>query len=205
MKYHQRYLEQQNMSGAEARGLKIEDIEYVLDTNEYDYTSYGKYKQKEYNIAKNGINFPVVWGEMGESQVAENRSKQSEIHTGTNKPITPIQPISNYWTFPGSGQMYEENLVATALYDVIVPSTTTYYWLSSRYAQGESAVGEGWYFGMMRMLGATLSNGQLYRGNNETSEVTSCGVRPVVIIPKTSCNIRPGGNNGESYHIEPKA
>ena len=193
------------MSGAGARGLKIEDIEYVLDTNEYDYTSYGKYKQKQYNIAKNGINFPAVWGEMGESQVVENRSKQSKTYTGTNKPITPIQPISNYWTFPGTGAIYEENLIATQLYNLIATENGGYYWLSSRYTSGEGTANTNWYFGMMSMRGDRLVNGQLYRGDNQETGQTSSGVRSVVIIPKISCNIRPGGNNGESYHIEPKA
>ena len=141
---------------------------------------------------------------MGESQVVENRSKQGAVVTGTGKPMTPIQPIANYWNFT-NGDISPDYFDNAKIYDLIVTPNAGMYWLSSRYAYGTSAT--DWFFGMMWILGpeAEMSEGQLYRSNNEAGSVPNCGIRPIISIPKSSCNIRQGGTNGETYHIEPKS
>ena len=90
------------------------------------------------------------------------------------------------------------------LYRVVFTDTSDNYWISSRYTEGSGTEAANWEFGMSVMLGQQLAKGILYKGDGAEAEVTSCGLRPVIIIPKTSCNIRPGGTNGETYHIEPK-
>lgn len=135
--------------GANARAFKIEDIEYVLDKTSFDITTSAGYLLQEYNIAKNGITFPEAWGEMGESQEVKNRSKQSRLYKGTRTPITAINPIKNYWNFT-NGIIEKDYFDSTKLYDLIVTENSSMYWLSSRYAYGNSAT--DWYFGLMWIL-----------------------------------------------------
>ena len=70
---------------------------------------------------------------MGESQVADNRSKQDTVVTGTGKPMTPIQPIANYWNFT-NGDISPDYFDNAKIYDLIVTPNAGMYWLSSRYA-----------------------------------------------------------------------
>ena len=139
---------------------------------------------------------------MGESQVVGNRSKQSKTYTGTNKPVTPIQPIANYWNFT-DGEINKDYFDNPKLYDLLITPNNGIYWLSSRYAYGTSAT--SWFFGMMWIRpDGKMAEGKLYESNNAEAAVSGCGIRPIISVPKTSCNIRQGGTNGETYHIEPR-
>ena len=68
---------------------------------------------------------------MGESQVVGNRSKQSKTYTGTNKPITPIQPIANYWNFT-DGEINKDYFDNPKLYDLLITPNSGIYWQIGR-------------------------------------------------------------------------
>ena len=192
-----------------ARNLKIEDIEYI---SLYDYASTENYGKKPYTVARANIKYPNVWADMGEGTYIENRSVQKELVTGTKQSITPLSPLVNFWTytFNRSG----EGLVNPEYYKLLVrpaveANDNTNYWLSSRSLEAESKT--KWHFGLQRIEDKTLTSGRLYSETTaatptETQNtVNNNGVRPVVIIPKSSCIISNGGDNGETYHIQPRS
>lgn len=195
-------------SNMTARTMKIEDIEYITL---YDYTQYTNYNKKPYTVQLGQMLYPVGWGAMSDSGRIENRSKQVQEATGTAKTITEVSPLINYWgyTFNRSG----EGLVSPDYYKLLNRpaadvNDNSNYWLSSRSTEADSAT--SFHFGLQMVQGQNLASGRLYSSTvaatptaTETA-VNSAGIRPVVIIPKSSCIISNGGDNGETYHIQPR-
>ena len=191
-----------------ARTLKIEDIEYVTY---YDYNSYTNYNTRPTEITRAQLKYPKTWGEMGDGVVLEHRSMQEKELTGAQTTITPVSPLINYWsyTFNRSG----DGLANPDFYKLLVrpaeeANDNSNYWLSSRSTEKESNT--KWHFGLQKIESQTLTSGRLYTSTvaatptGTESTINNAGIRPVVIIPKSSCIISNGGDNGETYHIQPR-
>lgn len=191
-----------------ARTLKIEDIEYITY---YDYNSYTNYNTRPTEIARAQLKYPTTWGEMGDSAEINHRSMQEQEWTGDNTTITPVLPLINYWsyTFNRSG----DGLANPDFYKLLVrpaeeANDNSNYWLSSRSTEKESDT--LWHFGLQKVESQVLTSGRLYSSTVAAtptateSTINNAGIRPVVIIPKSSCIISNGGENGETYHIQPR-
>lgn len=189
----------------------MEDIEYITEN---EVLHQGEYGTAPYTLSTKGAKYPFTWGYMGLSKLTENTSKRLWIRYTENlfpsimETVTEINPVitaMNYTFRPN-----DAGLVNPKYYKLIVrdPENTgdpMWYWLASRYISGENtADGPKFYYGILNIQGSKLSTGQLYSSDGESSTVSGCGIRPVVIIPKESCTISMGGTNGETYHIAPK-
>ena len=135
---------------------------------------------------------------MRDNVVVNNRSIQNKIYSGSDRTRFSSKLKSNYWT-----KAFESNYFINEEFYYILKNGYSYF-LSSRYIQGRDESSLNGY-GMMRLIDRnSLINGAMLLGSDKAEIQQSLGVRPVIIIPKSICNIRQGGNNGETYHIEPK-
>jgi len=134
-----------NSLGAEARNLRIEDIE---DVTKFDYKNFlaednstgfcQKYNGTKTYKSENS-NYPMIWKELENgSSAINNRSVQENFINGAKQGEADTTFVGNHWHYKYSPENAVSEWLDSKYYELLISPTNdtnyySYYYLSSRY------------------------------------------------------------------------
>ena len=189
-------------SGISVRSFNIGDIEAVTTFNYEGYNNrIATYGESKTYLEKSSY-YPSIWNLCERNNPLENRNSQTQWYTesgGGNENITVTQ---SRWMFGYTAQIADLEWVIPEYYELIMNNGSKYapYWLSSRFVDLDE---NHCYFGLQRVNSANVDMNNLYYSSGKTIGSGYNAIRPLVVIPLSSCIITES-ENGDIFNILPK-